>query len=370
MTLAYDGLAVRVESPERASLAWLREFLTPAFSLAEATTVDRFVELIVDDRGYADILARGQRVSRQFECFALDRGTIRLPLWATTPTERLLYDGACRVFYCIDADAARVRVVSAALNLAARFALMRVVREFAMNAARTAPRLLIHGAAFALSVGGVILAGTKAAGKTSLLIHALRCGGARFVSNDRVVVALDDTEPVLRGMPTVVTIRPQTLTLFPDLQTPLLKSGYDHRLALGESAPAGARTAPPRPLCPIDLSPAQFCRQLGVDMCGHSPLRALVFPTLTRAHADLRIRRLSPQAAAERLDDVLFGAEPCSATSEVFTVPESTLLDRARLQALASTLIARVPALECELGPEAYQKSGALAELINRVLSS
>ncbi|MBI3758859.1 MAG: hypothetical protein HY269_03795 [Deltaproteobacteria bacterium] len=223
MILAYDGTTVRVESGDRASLSWLREFLIPAFSVVEGVAADCSVELVMDDRAYAGMLAGGQRVSRQIASFALERGTVRLPLWALTPHERILYDAAARVFYCVDNDGTHVRVISAAHHLAARFAVMRVVREYAMNAAQTARGLLIHGAAFAAAVGGIILAGVKAAGKTSLLIHALRAGGARFVSNDRVAVRVGDAEVVQRGMPTVVTIRPQTLTLFPDLQTALLR---------------------------------------------------------------------------------------------------------------------------------------------------
>ena len=370
VTFAYDGLTVRVDAHERTALAWLTEFLTPAFSVVNADTVDCCIEMIADDRVYHDILARGQRISRRFKGFMLDRGTVDLPVWAETPSERILYDRACRAFYCVGADRARVRLLSTAHHLPARFALMRVVREFAMNAAQSSRRLLIHGAAFATSAGGFILAGTKAAGKTSLLIHALRSSGARFVTNDRVLVAFDGTQPMLRGMPTVVTIRPTTLALFSDLRTRLLDSGYDHRLSLGEGAPSGSPTAPPKADRPIDLSPAQFCEWLSVKMSDASPLRAIFFPTVTTAHAEIRLRKLSPHAASERIERARFGPVACGSQSEVFTAPASSPAVPAGVRVSLSILAASVPCFECELGPRAYERGVAFTDLINRALPS
>lgn len=364
MILAYDGTTIRIDAADSSVLSWLQEFLTPAFSAVKGPVGDYSVELITDDRLYAAILANGQRVSWRLGTFALERSTVRLPLWASTANEQILYDPTAKVFYSVNADGTRVRVIAATHHLPARFATMRVVREFAMNAAKAARSLLIHGAAFATATGVVVLAGVKAAGKTSLLIHALRSAGARFVSNDRVVVRVDGDSLIVRGMPTVVTIRPQALALFPDLRTGVLRSRYDHRLGSDEVAPPDTRRLLPRLDQPVDLSPPQFCRLLGAEMCGVDSLCAIVFPTLTTAHDGISVHRLPAESAAERLSAALFAME----SSEVFPASTSCRLDPATFQALSSDLLSRVPALECQLGPQAYQSGGALMDLIDHQL--
>jgi hypothetical protein len=86
---------------------------------------------------------------------------------------------------------------------------MRAVRELAMGHAGDRG-LLLHAAAGAVAHRVVVLAGPTAAGKTTLLLHLLRSGVARYVANNRVRVSLGEDPPRARGMPTIVTIRPRT----------------------------------------------------------------------------------------------------------------------------------------------------------------
>lgn len=370
MIFQYDTLTVRVESRDPSPLPWLREFLTPSFAVVHGAEADWTVEFVVEDDAYAEILRSGSHAGQQLDCFILDRGTVRLPLWAATHGERILFDRALRVFYCVARDRPLARIVTASQNLAARFALMKVVRELAMSASRTARTLVLHAAALATKSGGVIIAGPKGAGKTTLLTHALCGSGVRFIANDRVAVDLNGTEPVVRGMPTLVTLRYRMLEVFSELEAPLLDCGYDHRLALGEAAPAGVRTLPPRAGCPIDLSPAQFSALLGVKMCGESSLRALVFPKAAPESGGLQVRELSAPAAAVRLNEALFGADQYAATSAVFATDAVRDIDRTDLQRLCVTLTARIPAFECQLGEQVSRTAATADELLNRILRS
>jgi hypothetical protein len=94
---------------------------------------------------------------------------------------------------------------------------MRAVRELFMNHSLRAGRLVLHSASLSVSERVVLIAGTKAAGKTSLLTHLLRSPSARYVGNDRALVTIDDS-PTALGMPSVVSVREPMLDLFPELR--------------------------------------------------------------------------------------------------------------------------------------------------------
>lgn len=367
---AYKGLTVRVQSDDPAHLLWLEEFLTPSFTLMEEAEADRTVVVTVDDRGYDEAFRRGPHSDgHQVDCFMLDSGPVRLPVWVSASVERVIFDERFKVFYLVSRDGAQIGILTASQNQAARIALMRVVREFAMMHSWTGTRLIIHGAAFAVGESGVIIAGPKGAGKTSLLIHSLQDAGARFITNDRVVVDLAGAEPMLHGMPTIVTIRDQTLDLFPELGKRLLQGGYDHRFTLTETIPEETRAVRSQRGRPIDLTPAQFCTLLDVSMREQSPVRALLFPRVTEGDDGLHLRELSAQAAGERLSMALFGARSSQRTSQVFTsASHLPCIDHASLENLCAVLTARIRCFDCWLGRQAYQKGTAGADFIKQAL--
>ena len=79
---------------------------------------------------------------------------------------------------------------------------------------------------------GVIIAGPKGAGKTTLLLHALRNEATKYLSSDRVLVSFTDTGTIFRGMPTIPSILPSTLELFPDFRESLLSSYFHYWLTI------------------------------------------------------------------------------------------------------------------------------------------
>lgn len=368
---AYDGLTIGVHSHDSADLFWLEEFLAPSFTPREGVMADCTVALAVDDHAYNETLRWGPDAdNRQVGCFALDGGLVSLPLWASAGEERVIFDKGCKVFYFANRDSSRICVLTAPRNLNARFALMRVVREFAMMHSWARGSLVIHGAALAVGDSGIIIAGPKGAGKTSLLVYCLQAADARFVSNDRVVVDLAQSEPVARGMPTLVTIRDQTLDLFPELERRLSRTRYDHRLALTEVNQEGGRAVPLQRGCPVDLTPAQLCRLLDVRMQDHGPVRALLFPRVTEGSNGIQIRELSARAAAERLAAALFAVGSSQRISEVFVLASRRpRIDRATLEGLCAVLSAQARCFDCRLGQQAFQEETAVADFVGQVLS-
>lgn len=368
MIFRYDELKIRVESADAAVLGWLREFLTPSFAVVDSGPVDRTVELVADDDAYAELLNGQRSEGGELDCFALDSRMVRLPLWRSTGAERVVFDSPNQVFCRVRVDGSGGTVLTASRNLAARFALMRLVREMAMAWLRARAALVLHAAAMRTPAGAIAIAGPKGAGKTTVLLHALRACGGCFVANDRVVVDLGGNEPMLRGMPTIVTVREPSLCEIPHLRESVLRSGYDHRLALGESPPRGSRTATPRQGGPVDLSPAQFCSLLGVHASGHGPLRALLFPVFGSTEKGIQVRVLSAAAAAQRLQSVLFGAGSRDTSADLCAGALPFRADTNDALRLSLALSERVPAFEWQLGPDAYGDGETLPRRVVQLL--
>jgi Ser/Thr protein kinase RdoA (MazF antagonist) len=344
----YPGLTIRVECTEPRHLRWLDEFLVPAFERAEDVAWDRRVVLDTDPERYAETLGRGPSPSgARPVCFVLDGRAVVHPEWKATGPERVVFDESYRAFYCLRPANGDVRVLTEGGVGRSRVALMRVVRELAMSTSIEGGGLLLHAAAFACGEQGVVLAGPKAAGKTTLLLHALAAGKAHFVSNDRVLVSLDDGGARVRGLPTMVAVQPGTLALFPDLAA--RATSYRHHLTIAEAAAAGL---PSRPGRPASLTPAQLCDEVGRAARAEAPLRRILFPCLDPGADAIRLEPLDHAAAAQRLTAALFGAEAPGRVSEVFSSgSRRPVVDPLALQGLCGALAARVPCYVCRLPP-------------------
>ncbi len=366
-SLAYNGLTVRVECTDQAQLTWVEEFLSPAFNPGADGAADCTVTLEVDARRYATVLRWGaHRDGRRVTGFAFDSGPVELALWASPHDDRVLFDADSEVFYFVNQDGSQTRVLSASHHPSRRIALMRVVREFAMSDSWTRTRFVLHAGACELANAGIIIAGPKGAGKTTLLMYALRCAGARFIANDRVVVDVDGSQAVARGMPTIVSVRAQTLRCFPAFEQQWSASHYNERLALQE---AQQHDTPPVWADPINLTPAQFCMLLGVPLCESGRARILLFPRLTDDIDGLGVRELSHDASSQRLAASIFAASSGPQISQVFALPtHSAPPDAALVQELSRALIRQVRSFDCQLGRPVAHTAEALQDFLRKLL--
>ena len=358
----YNGLTVKAGSSDRADLKWLEEFLCPFFDLVDGPHYDSHVTLIGDDQRFHETLVRGPRPDgAEADCFALESSWIRLPLWDSPFDEQVIFDQEHKVFYRTKLDR-EIEILTASGNRNSRIALMRVIREFAMIHSAQRGGLLIHGAAFSVGDHCVIVAGPKRAGKTSLLMHALRSGKTRFVSNDRVVVLLEKAGAMARGMPTIVTIRRESLEKFPDFYSRLETTSYDFTFSLDER--------PDRLTCAdregrFSLSPAQFCRFLQVSPSAQHQIGALVFPRIGATNGSLDLELLTLEEAFGRLREALFRANSPQHTADFFMLDHDHESDNQKLDELCFQLISMVPCFDCHLGPEVYADSASATTLFS-----
>jgi hypothetical protein len=348
--------AIEVLSQDAASLAWLAEFLAPAFGRTPTRRPHHRVFFDVAPARYAALQRRLRSApTREIEGFGFDGHFSRHASFGDEEGRTWAYDPA-GAFIGVDEAAREILVVARRDAPRARLALMRVVRELAVSAQLRAGLLPVHGAAFAARGGAVLICGPKRAGKSSLLVHALTCGGA-FLSNDRVFVDAS-ARPRATPMPTIVMLREGTLSLFPSLRRDFERARYDRSRTLAECAPGVARRTP-RARPGFDrpgISPAQLCDLLGAPMRAAAPVRALLFPRIDPRARGLALHRLAPARARSRLARPLMKPSHPMRLAALFSparrresVPATA--ERDACHQLAS----RVPAFECRLGPQAYE---------------
>jgi hypothetical protein len=364
----YNGLVCQVSVPDAADLVWLEEFLIPAFEPLRAERGNCTVTLTTDTRRYAETCEAGGPGGETVGCFTLDAGLVRLPLWGASPSGLAMRDPLLRVFYVLDLVHRDVEVLSMPANRAARTALMRVVREFAMTHSWKTGGLVLHAASVAVDEQAVILAGPRNAGKTSLLTYLLGYGAASFIANDRTVVLAAAPWPTVRGMPTIVNLRPSMLGLFPELGALVRRTGYHHSLSVAETLDGGRA----RPLPSAEgagLTPGQYCHAVGVGARSHAVARALVFPRVTGEVGGIRLAPLTPDVAASRLAGALVAGGQPEQMSAVFDVaPDRPRPSRAEVERACLALAATVRSFECLLGLDAYRERAAAEIFLHATL--
>lgn len=283
--------------------AWLAAFLGPWCDTMDPERASLRVRLLRSD-GLMERLERGMagQATAPVPCFGLDSRTIALPGWSEGG--RLwLYDDKAESFLGIEGRS--VDIVSRAGGRAVWLALGRVVRELIAGGVRAAePVVDLHAASFSVAGKAVLLAGPKKAGKTSLLCHALLSGGAALLGNDRAFVQVDGAGPVVRGVPTVVSIRSGTRMFFPQLQRHRRPRGdsLDSDTDSGTGTDSGAGPADLR------LIPAEFTGWVGCAHVREAPLHAIVMPERHAALDGWALERLSGEEALARLDPCRYGA--------------------------------------------------------------
>lgn len=366
LVFAYENLGIGVSSDEEACLEWLEEFFVPQFGVEDRVAADWEITVTLDSDRYERLAGLGPSRGEAL-CFALDTRDISLPLWNADSPAKVLFDEKRETFFLLESETRRITLLSRGDGGRFRIALMRVVRELAMNRAQQDGGVILHASAFSLGNKGVIVTGPKGAGKTTLLMYALQATPADYVSNDRVLLRLDGG-PRIRGIPTIVTLRDPTLRFFPPVLERLRESGYTIRLTGREASERPPAETAVKPGGRRSIGPNQFCDILEVESTAGARPAALVFPRLCDRSGPLRLNRLPTELAAARLYDALFGVRKLRTTSPFFSdAPEQPAFDREKLEAACATLTSEVGCYECELGPDAYSENRSSQILVDQL---
>jgi hypothetical protein len=344
----FAGHAIRVTG-HQGPLLWLEEFLRPQFRVGDTPAPDRTVRLLLDEREHARLAAHGPHPQRTaIECFTLDTGYVTAAVWNVNENGLVAFDEAADVFYRRPAsEPGVVEAVAARDTGRLRVALMRIVREFATMFAVRAGWIILHAGAVRLGNDAFVIAGPKGAGKTTLLLYALRHERGAYISNDRLALHVDETGAVVRGIPTIVSLRKGSVALFPGLDAALGARQYDHRLRLEECRAADATPILGGPTNWL-LTPLQLCDLLAVESSATGRVSALLFPQVMDEPGVPTLEELSPDRATAALTGATFRSCP---SDGMFRIDEGPGNARGEYAAAATArLLSRVPSFVCRLG--------------------
>lgn len=352
-TYGFLGTVISVVSDRESDIAWLREFLAPSFDPRPVEEPDFTVEVSHDRARRAALLTTRPRGRRdRVACFALDREVVHHPAW-TTAGRVVVRDRRHGVYYVL--SDASVAVIAADRAQLARSGVMRVIREIATARALAAPgNLQLHAAAVEIGGRGILFAGPKASGKTTLLTYFLTATAARLVSNDRVfaIRTLDGFD--LRGVPTIVSVRPGTQELLPGRFGHVPDVPYPYRFTLAEAdgllAAAGGTDGTTR----LTLSPAQFARELSVALVRRATLDSIVFPEPHPDPSAFTIDRLTPEEAALRLRGGRLGVDSAKNGPTVFEHLVGATRPEGADEALISSMADEIPCFSVRTGARLF----------------
>ena len=196
---------------------------------------------------------------------------------------------------------------------------MRVVREFSMNHIHRQESLIVHGSAFSLKNKGIVIAGPKRAGKSTLLMSMLTNKFTNFLANDRVAVSPDKCKPTIQGIPTIINIGDKTLDAFSEFKENLISRNFVYHLTTNETKFAKLKSIRPDRLGNFSISPGQLCHLLQVNHAAEANFSALLFPQITnKSRGKIDLKEVSPEKAAEKLLRNLFRSGSRKLASSAF----------------------------------------------------
>jgi hypothetical protein len=347
----FGGHTFRVDGAA-GPLLWLQQFVEPQFAVRDIDDPHETIRFIIDAPEHARLAARGPHPAGLTKaCFTLDSGIVTGRVWDVDDGAEVVFEDARDVFYRRRPDAPGVIDIIAARDTPeARVALMRAVREYAMLYASRAGSLILHAAAVCIGDDAFVIAGPKRAGKTTLLLHALCNERGSYVSNDRVAVQTELSGPMVHGIPTIVSIRPDSIAWFTGLDRKLSGVRFD------APAPVAERDVPrePTPAKAWKVSPWQLCEIVGAKSRATARVAGFLFPQVDASTPDMAFEELGREAARRALHEALFRACP---TNGMFGIRGDDLQTDVENAAIAhvSRVTAAVPSFACRLGTAAYR---------------
>jgi len=353
LAFRYVRRRTRVATDATGHLEWLCECLEPHFAAQTTNASDWNITFSLDPQRYSSLSAQQRASSNEtVALFTLDSRLVRLPRWnGGVNGDLVVFDEEFDVFYTVSKARLEIGVLARTLRPWGRVALLRVVRELAMEEAVADGGMFLHAAAFERDGLAYVIAGPKNAGKTTLLAHALASTGARFVANDRTLLERSSRGVAVRGMPTLVNVRAGTRAMFADRFD---GHGYgpDSGCLTRSEHEAELRTTALRHDESLILNPRQFADALGVSASPGGRLAAILFPVVSSAPTGIDIVELPATTARDCFASALFPSVPRSGVPSAFGgSAESAALGQAWLSDLAAQ---RIPMLRCTLGANAY----------------
>lgn len=357
-TFAFGRTTIALGGSDRAAIAWLLEFFGPALR-PTGGQADWSLRLEPSPQALREWRSTRPSDATSEICFVFDSSPVQLPVWKAGETvviddcERgcvILVEGRTLTFIG-DTNARRWR-----------FAVVLTLQELMASVMRETD-LQLHAGAVETGGSALVIAGSKAAGKTTVLIRLLSHGGWSLMSNDRVFVTESGGAGAVQAMPVAVNLRDDTVAMHPELRLRprRLTRPYLHSVAELEAASGPAESVGKRSNA---LTPAQLADSLGIQRTGQAGAAAFVFPEVCDDISRWVLDRLPSEETATLLEANLHGIDdPPTWFSELAGAAESPP------KGLADRLAATAPGLRLRLGRGSLSDDGLEVRLRSLALT-
>ncbi len=357
----FGTFRIRVTYHHASLFCWLEEFFLPLAKVVAGPVADRDSHWTIvcdtNEARYAQLCQRSCGDSDQeVSCFTRDGHFLSFPKWtgelgeSSEPREPReprepaaigVHDPHTKCLIFVDSVRQRVEIVHAGRQAMLRRMVMRTMRELATLNFMERGYLHLHGSCYARDGQATLFLGEKRAGKTTQLVQALACSSADFVANDRVLVS--DNEIV--GMSTIVSVRAETLRMFPSVGERHSNHRFHREYCLDEQQPDGPASDDAK------ITAAQFCKLTGANAVRSAPLGQIVFPQFLAQQARSVYIQLNVTQAAARIRQAILAPHATQCVPELFR-PSFAQFEESRdqLDAACYRLADRVPCYQGLIG--------------------
>jgi len=371
--LTFKDIAIKVSSNIYSPLKWLEEFLSPSF-VVNPNNIDSLcsVELICDENLYIKSLNKIKQINPEIkDVFALDNRMIQLPMFNGGTSSKYLIDKEFEILYKIEKENNIFSVISKNDSRFCRKALMRILREIAMNHCLTLGHQLIHCAALSYNNKGILITGPKGAGKTTLLIGLLQLKNSYYIANDRASVNIDNYIPSIQGIPTIVNIKKNTLKIFSEFHDNLLASKYDYHMNLNKSDIGPTDNIQPDKLGNYSLNPHQFCNLLKTKQKATASLHLILFPVIKKDNTKTKLVKLSPSEASKKLLYCIFRSGSNYLNTPIFRLSDKNkkLDNENKISDIYLKITSAVQSFEINISIDDLKDPTSLSSVLDRALN-
>lgn len=344
--LVLDCVSVVVEliCDDPLALSFVAEFFDPWFRPTRRDP-ERSVRITATESTWRDIRQRVSPEAPALPCFAHDREVLSLP--------------ACRsghLVHVLDAERScaltiqpgRIDLIADPRTRRWRFTLLWVLQEISATRLRRT-HIDLHSAAVESAGRGLLIAGPKGAGKTTLSFHLMQSHQCGSIANDRSFIG--GNLPAILGMPTAVKIRPPTLAAYPALRAGLPPVARPYLYTATELGTAEPST---EPIASVDfaLTPNQITQRLGSRSVAAAPLGAIVFPEVRDDVPAWTVEPLSEAELIQAIGTNLYGAANGDRPQTLFEELDGG--HRRPSPQLVAAIATAVPGYRVRLGRAAY----------------
>lgn len=359
LALSYLGAAFVARSDDPSDLAWLEAFLAPAFGVSSAAGGQTF-SLQKNPEAVNAAQRLDPHSAERIAAFVLDAGLEKLPCMISAAGDITAYDSFFEVAYQRTTMINIADTKTSSPSRRARGALMRAIREAAMDHAWCHGASILHGASFALGNQAILVAGEKEAGKTSLLCAALLgIPEASFLSNDRVVLQNTGASVRASSLPTIVSIRAGSTQVVPSLLTALSSASENY---------LGAPSAESERVERWTLSPKQLSSLLGCSMKREAEVECCLFPRIDHGEKFFRIRELTADERRTRVLESAFAKNDLGRRSDLFRANAGVFPSAVVLRERLQQDFASIRCFEVRMGPGLYRPT-EMKRLVEFLLS-